>query len=296
VWNGDPEHVLDVIADFTKLGIEDQWKQARQLEDAMVAAIIDASVCACCGMRRPHTEMKLGLTDTSVPNILEVLISSVTEIIKRPTQIRLSTSSNDYVIHNSYVGKAAFDICNLCHKSLSKREPEVPELCLKRIDVGPWPSILFENDVSMTPFKRPTFAERIVMSPLMHTKYLTTGYHISGEKYSPQGQLSGHITAFPKPLPSTIKEALEEHFPLSIAQLEDTIQIVLVTAESDEEAREKAKSMEGMRIDAFWLEHWCRHLVEVWQDSDIEDIAVSTRYDLLVKICIFITSLNYICI
>mgnify|MGYP006207227381 FL=1 len=85
-------------------------------------------------------------------------------------------------------------------------------MCLKTYDIGPWPSILFENDVSLTLFKRPTFAERIVMSSLMHTKYLTTGYHVSGEKYTPQGQLSGHITAFPKPLPGTIKEALEEHF------------------------------------------------------------------------------------
>ena len=51
----------------------------------------------------------------------------------------------------------------------------------------------------------------------MHTKYLTTRYHASGEKYTPQGQLSGHITAFPKPLPTIIKEALGEHCPLSIS-------------------------------------------------------------------------------
>ena len=45
----------------------------------------------------------------------------------------------------------------------------------------PWPSLLFENDVSLTLFKRPTFDERIVMSLLlMHTKYLTTRYHVSG--------------------------------------------------------------------------------------------------------------------
>ena len=50
----------------------------------------------------------------------------------------------------------------------------------------------------------------------MHTKCLTTRYHVSGEKYTPQGKLSGHITTFPKPLPCTNKEALEEHFRLSI--------------------------------------------------------------------------------
>ena len=121
---------------------------------------------------------------------------------------------------------------------------------LKTYDVGPWPSVFFENDVSLTLFKRSTFYERIFMSPLMHTKYLTTGYHFSGEKYTPHGQLSGLIIAFPKPLPGTINKALEEHFPLSISQLESIIQIVLITAASDDEAREKAKSIEGLQISA----------------------------------------------
>ena len=120
-------------------------------------------------------------------------------------------------------------------------------MCLKTYDVGPWPSLLFENDVSLTLFKRSIlFVERNVMSPLMHTKYLTIGYHGSGENYTPQGQLSGQITLFPKPLPTTIKDALEEHFPLSISQLESIIEIVLITATSDDEAREKARSIEMM--------------------------------------------------
>ncbi len=29
VWNGDPEHVIDVIPDRTKPDIEDHWNQAR---------------------------------------------------------------------------------------------------------------------------------------------------------------------------------------------------------------------------------------------------------------------------
>ena len=41
---------------------------------------------------------------------------------------------------------------------------------LKTYDVGPWPSLIFENDFSLTLFKRPTIAERIIVSPLMHTK------------------------------------------------------------------------------------------------------------------------------
>jgi len=120
-------------------------------------------------------------------NILKLLISSETTFIKRPFQIRLFTSSNDFVIHNSYIGKSDFDICNVCHKSLSKSEPRFPKIFLKTFDVGPWPSLLIETDVDMTPFKRPTFAERIVMSLLMHTKYLNVEYHVSGEKYTPQG-------------------------------------------------------------------------------------------------------------
>ena len=81
------------------------------------------------------------------------------------------------------------------------------------------------------------------MSPLMHTKYLTTGYHFRCGKYAPKGQLSGHITAFPKPLPATIKDGYDKHFPLSISRLESTIQIVLIITASDDEARESAKSI-----------------------------------------------------
>ena len=97
-------------------------------------------------------------------------------------------------------------------------EPQLPEMCVKTYAISPWPSLLFESDVSLTPFKQPTFVERSVMSPLlMHIKYLTNGCHVSGEKHTPQGQLFGHIKDFPKPLPATIKDALEEHFPMSLS-------------------------------------------------------------------------------
>ena len=82
-------------------------------------------------------DMQIGLTNTTYPNILEILISCETEKIKRPSRIRLSTSPNDYVIHDSYIGKSVFDICNLCHKSLSKVESKLLEMCLKTYDVGP---------------------------------------------------------------------------------------------------------------------------------------------------------------
>ncbi len=59
VLNGDPKHVIDVIPDFTKPDIEDQWNQARQLEDVMVAEICYSSVCACCGHRCPYSDCRL---------------------------------------------------------------------------------------------------------------------------------------------------------------------------------------------------------------------------------------------
>ena len=95
----------------------------------------------------------------------------------------------------------------------------------------------------------------------MHTKYLTIGCHVSGEKYTPQGQLSRHITTFPRPLPTAIKDAFEKHVPLFISQLESIIHIVLLPASRNDEAREEAKRIEGMQISAFWLDIWCKHLV-----------------------------------
>ena len=43
----------------------------------------------------------------------------------------------------------------------------------------------------------------------------------------------------------------------------------------------KAKSIEGMQISAFWQDLWCKHLVEVWRERNIEDLAVSMSFDLL---------------
>ena len=100
--------------------------------------------------------MQNGLSDNTNPIISEILISSEIKAIKRPTKIRLSASSINYDIQSSYLGKTVFDICYLCHKSLSKDELQLTELCLKIYVVNPWPSLLFENNVSLTPFKQPT--------------------------------------------------------------------------------------------------------------------------------------------
>jgi len=59
-------------------------------------------------------------------------------------------------------------------------------MSLKTYDSGPWPSLIFEIGVSMTPFKQTTYVERIITTSLMYTKYFTTGYHVSGEKHTPQ--------------------------------------------------------------------------------------------------------------
>ena len=118
--------MIDAIPDFTKPDIANQWNQACQLEDAMAAEIFYSSFCACCGHRCPHHIMQNGLTNIIDPNILELLMSSETESIKCLSRIRLSTSLNDYIVHNSYIGKPVFDICNVCHKSLNKKKPQLP--------------------------------------------------------------------------------------------------------------------------------------------------------------------------
>ncbi len=102
----------------------------------------------------------------------------------------------------------------------------------------------------------------------------------------------GIFSAFSKPLLATIKEALEEHFPLSISQLKSIIQIVLITVASDDEAKEKAKSIEGMQISAFWLDLWCKHLVGVWRDRNIEYFTVSMSFDLHDKLFKFFKLLD----
>ena len=51
----------------------------------MVAESCNSFICACCGHRCPRNIMQIGLTDIVDPNILELLISSETENVKRPS-------------------------------------------------------------------------------------------------------------------------------------------------------------------------------------------------------------------
>ena len=80
--------LMYVIPDFTKPDIEDQWNQARQLEDAMVAEIFDSSVCACCGHRFPHSDMQIGLTDTARYGTAYYGQYDSTTLVQNPSQIQ----------------------------------------------------------------------------------------------------------------------------------------------------------------------------------------------------------------
>jgi hypothetical protein len=57
-------------------------------------------------------------------------------------------------------------------------------------------------------------------------------------------------------LPTTNKDALEEHFSLSNSQLENIVRVVSITAPHEGENREKAKSIIGMQNSAFLLDLW----------------------------------------
>ena len=86
--NGDPEHVIGVIPDFSKPDIEDQCVEssssAQSLKDAMVDEIVYYSVrVAVTGVL--IVIKKIGLVDTTDRNILELRIPSETEKIKRPS-------------------------------------------------------------------------------------------------------------------------------------------------------------------------------------------------------------------
>jgi hypothetical protein len=115
VRNGDPEHVIDVIPYFSKLDIEDMFYGIKLVGSKMPLLLgFFPYVCAWCGRRCTQWNMHIGLTYFIVSIILEIiLVSNVTEIIKRPSLIRLSTSSNKYAIQDSYIGKTPFDICNV---------------------------------------------------------------------------------------------------------------------------------------------------------------------------------------
>jgi len=75
---------------------------------------------------------------------------------------------------------------------------------------------------------------------------------VKGSIYTPRGIFLGHINIFlSRLLLVTIKYALTEHFPFSMSYLESGIQIVVIIASSDDEAREKLKVLKECKYMLF---------------------------------------------
>ena len=276
--HADIAHLLDEVAQCTKPDLVDQWAQAVKLEDRLKERMFDTAPCACCGELKPVSSMQLEISENHHPDILELLVSEITPEIRRPTRVALSTGQREYAIHESYQGQPHVSVCNQCYKCLAGDDPRVPQLCIKTVDIGPWPTIILDG--ISTPLKEPTLIERIVISPVVTTKYVTTGYDVDRAKNRPAGHLTGHITAFPSASPGEVGEALQRFFPKSIQSLTDVQQIVLVTAGNAAEARGKAKHMAGMYVSGFWVKHWCEHMQQTYEEYGIQDEMVS-RNDLV---------------
>ena len=95
---------------------------------------------------------------------------------------------------------------------MSKGEPHLLEICLKMYDISPWPSLLFEDDVSLTLFERLTLAERIVMSPSMHTKYLTIEFMLMERSILRKDNFMGILQLFLSPYQLRLKKYLKNTF------------------------------------------------------------------------------------
>ena len=269
----DIAHVLDEVAQCTKPDLADQWAQAVKLEERLKERMFNIAPCACCGELKPISDMKLEITDTHEPDILQLLVSEITPEIRRPTRVTLSTGQREYAIHESYQGQPHVSVCNSCYARLARDSPRVPQLCVKTVDIGPWPTTILDGVV--TPLKEPSHVEQLVISPVVTTKYVTTGYDVDRAKNRPAGHLTGHITAFPSASPGEVGEAFQRFFPKSIQSLTDVQQIVLVTAASAAEARGKAKHMAGMDVSGFWVKHWCEHMQQTYEEYGMQDRMVS---------------------
>ena len=271
----DIEHLLEEVMNYTKPDLAEQWAQAVKLEERMKERMFDTAPCACCGERKPFSTMTLEITEDHEPDVLSLLVSEVTPEIRYPTRVTLLTGRREYAIHDSYQDKPHVAICIPCYTRLARDIPKVPQLCVKTVDVGPWPTTIIDGVV--TPFKKPTLIERIVISPVVTTKYVTTGYDVDRAKSRPAGHLTGHITAFPSAMPGEVGEALERFFPMSIRDVTSVQQIVLVTAASAAEARGKAKHIPGMDVSGFWVKLWCEHMQKTYEEYGIQDEMVSSN-------------------
>ena len=163
---------------------------------------------------KPISNMKLEISENHEPDVLKLLVSEITPETRRPTRVTLSTGQREYAIHESYQGQPHVSVCSTCYACLTQDTPRVPQLCIKTIDIGPWPTIILDG--ALTPLKEPSHVEQLVISPVITTKYVTTGYDVDRAKNRPAGHLIGHITAFPSASPGEVGEAFQRFFPKSI--------------------------------------------------------------------------------
>ena len=173
--------------------IRETYKAAKEIEHALRSEMFNTVVCACCGWRLPEGEM---VQEPQKPGgqILEQLRSRQSEWMPRPTRIKLvrhassstQAGSQDYSIHHSYGGKDSVRICKICYKALAKNE--LPELCIKTVDVGEPPKGKLKPGDSATQVLPPLkFAERLLVSPVKHNYFLTTIYDKKTKKVRHDG-------------------------------------------------------------------------------------------------------------
>ena len=296
--------------------IRETYKAAKEIEHALRSEMFNTVVCACCGWRLPEGEMVQQPQEPG-SQILEQLTSRQSEWMPRPTRIKLvrhassstQAGSQDYSIHHSYEGKDSVRICNVCYKALAKNE--LPELCIKTVDVGEPPKGKLKPGDSATQVLPPLkFAERLLVSPVKHNYFLTTIYDKKTKKVRHDG-LKGHVTSFMTAPPEDVASALTEHYPASIAELGNIIKVVLITGGTKEEAIERAKkSMVGMEVDPRKVLLWCEHIVEQYGRRnwhylqvtfpillcDRNDFMLSRLYMHVAKVIRYGTPLTYILI
>ena len=268
------QDILDEMAEYSTT-FEERWEQAKQYETKMRERMFDTRPCACCGIRVPETTMQMDIRE-GPESPLNLLVSEETDEQPNPTRVNLENGTRDYVLHGFYAGKPTVSLCTPCHRDLTRSpNPRLPRLCLKTVDVGSWPKgrLLGEQGdvVDLPPL---SVLERLVVSPVQHSRYLTTAYDQRTHQ-TRSVSLSGHITAFSKPTPKQLDEALQQHFPASVAETGHLVQLVLVTADSKEAALEKARHIEELKVNGRLVHLWSQHIATAWEKLDIPFLQAS---------------------
>ena len=284
----------DVLDEMEKSStdFEDRWKQAKLYEAKLRERMYDTRPCACCGIRVPEASMQRDVRE-GPESPLNLLISVESDKHPNPTRVRLANGTQDYVLHSSYAGEPTVSLCNPCHRQLTRSpEPRLPRLCLKTVDVGSRPKgRLLADDGDKVELPPLSVVERLVVSPVRHSRYLTTAYDQKSHQSRSVG-LSGHITAFSKPTPQQLDEALLQHFPASLAELGELVQLVLVTADSKEAALEKARNIEELKVNGRLVHLWCKHITEAWSKLDLPLLQASKPLLRATYTCLSIIILN----